>query len=270
MRAFSTGFPGRPASCLRAAALIATTSIVACNPSTANPLAGSGTGGGGTTDRTSTVSFYDLLMTGTTGSSPVSFKSNGTVKASLVTYLGSAPNTSVPWPSTSPLVSFEVTDGGTTRFLEQGRLLVNSAAHSAIVFGVQGSSDPNLQPNLVVAVRDTLTPTAGNAHVRWLHAWPGVGAVDIWSGIPGAEVRVVQNLAYGQISPYGDITAASALTSLHMVITPAGVARGVADHADISAVSQITSVGAYLVPLIYTVSNFSSPGSESIAIYQER
>ena len=138
------------------------------------------------------------------------------------------------------------------------------------MIGVNGSTDPNLQPSLVLAAKDSANPVGGAARVRWLHAWPAVGAVDIWSGNPGFEIRVVQNLAYGQISAYSDITAATPTTSLHVVITPAGVARGVADYANISAISQITVANAYLVPLIYTSSNFSSPGIKSIGIYQER
>ena len=258
----------------RAALVAATLLAVACNPKTDAPTGGgggSGGGGGGTAnDRASTVSFYHLLMTSNAPSSTVAFKANGVTFGAGSAYLGASLDNTVAWASSSPLVPFEVTDGGTTRFASVGRLLVNGLSHSAIVIGVNGSTDPNLQPVLVLAVKDALTSPAGTAHVRWLHAWPGVGAVDIWSGTPGFEVRVVQNLAYGQISAYSDITAATPTTSLHVVITPAGVARGVANHADISAITQLTTGSAFLVPLIQTSSNFSSPGARSIAIFQER
>ena len=251
-------------------ALLAAATVTACSPKVDTPAAGGPTGGGTTTDKSSTISFYHLLMTNTAPSSSVAFKANTFTFGAGSAYLATSLNNTVAWSSATPLVPFEVTDGGTTRFVAQGKLLYNLVAHSAIVIGVNGSTDPNLQPSLVLAAKDSANPVGGAARVRWLHAWPAVGAVDIWSGNPGFEIRVVQNLAYGQISAYSDITAATPTTSLHVVITPAGVARGVADYANISAISQITVGNAYLVPLIYTSSNFSSPGIKSIGIYQER
>ncbi|MBI2795615.1 MAG: DUF4397 domain-containing protein [Gemmatimonadetes bacterium] len=267
----------RPTARLAHAALLATllapVLLAGCSPRTDAPTGGSpgsGTGGGVTNDKGSTISFYHLLMTSNAPTSTVAFKANGAIFGAGTTYLGSALDNSVAWASSTPLVPFEVTDGGTTRFLAVGRLLTNGYGHSAIAIGVIGSTDPNLQPTLVVAVKDSVNPGAGNARVRWLHNWPGVAAVDIWSGNPGFEVRVVQNLAYGQITAYSDITAATSITSLHVVVTPAGVARGVADLTNISAITQITTGNTYLVPLIHTSSNFASPGSRSLAIYQER
>ena len=251
-------------------ALATATLLAACNPTTTASPSSGGSSGGGSTDKSSTVTFYHLLMTVASGSSSVTFKANGLPFGAGTFYLGTSLNNTVPWSSSSPLVPFEVTDGGTTRFAAQGHLLTNGIGHSAIAIGVNGSVDPNIQPAIVVAAKDTVTPPAGTARVRWVHAWPGVGAVDIWSGIPGAEVRVVQGLAYGQISPYSNITAATALISLNAIITPAGVARGVADYASIVAISQVTGGNAYLIPLIYINSNFGSPGSKSSGIYQER
>ena len=253
-----------------ASALFAAALFVACSPKANTPTAGGGTGGGPITDRSSTISFYHLLMTNTALSSAVTFKANTFTFGAGTAYLGASLDNSVAWASSSPLVPFEVTDGGITRLVAQGKLLTNSVGHSAIVIGVNGSSDPNMQPSIVLAVKDAVVPIAGTAHVRWLHAWPNIGAVDIWSGLAGFEVRVVQNLAYGQITAYSDITAATPTTSLRVIITPAGVARGVSDFANITSITQVTVGNAYLLPLIYTSSSLASPGTKSIGIFQER
>ncbi len=245
----------------------------ACSPATTGDIAGGGgTGTSGTLDKSAFVTYAHILMTATTASSALGWKTNGVQKATGTAYLATLTNDTVKFASSSPLVTFEANNnGGTTRFLSEARLLVDGQRYSAFAFGIIGATNANYVPNLLLAPLDTLTPAANKAHVRFAHFIPGVAPVDVWSGAPGAEVKVVTALAYGAISDYVDITAAGgAVPSINVIVTPTGVAPGGGNIMSIAGISNIANPFAFTLALIYTASNFSAPSSKSLGIYLER
>ena len=259
---------------MRRVALAALLLAAGCNPSS-GPLSSTdgGTGTSGSFDKAAVVSYTHLLMTSNTASSAVGWRANGLQKGSGVVYLGSLVNDTVHFAGSSPLVTIEANNnGGSTRFLSEARLLVDGQRYRAFAFGVIGATDPNLVPNLLLAPYDTLTPAAGKAHVRFAHFLPGTGPVDIWTGAPGSEAKVVTALSYGEIATYGDITAASgAIPSINVTVTPTGVAPNAGPNIiSVVGISNVIYPGVYTITLVYTMSNFGAPGVRSLAIYQDR
>lgn len=264
-------------SCLRLSVLGLITPalglLAACNPAVSGDVAGgSTTGTSGSFDKAAVVSYAHVLMTTTSATSTVGWKANGIAKSSGTTYLARFSNDTVRFASGSPLVTFEVTNGGTTRFLSEARLLVDGQKYAAFAFGVIGSTDPNLVPNFLLAPLDTLTPAAGKAHVRFAHLMPNVGPVDVWSGAPGSEIKVATALAYGGITAYADIQAATALVaSINVTVTPTGLAPNAGTNImTVIGVSNVTNPSAYTLGLLFTLSNASIATTRSIAIYQDR
>ena len=233
----------------------------ACSPSTTGNIAGGGgTGTSGTLDKLAIVTYAHVLMTATSATSALGWKANGVQKANSTAYLGTQLNDTVKFASSSPLVTFEANNnGGTTRFLSEARLLVDAQRYSAFAFGIIGATNANYVPNLLLAPLDTLTPAAAKAHVRFAHFMPGVAPVDVWTGAPGAEVKVVTALAYGAISDYVDITAAgNAVPSINVIVTPTAVApAGGTNIMSIAGISNIANPFVFTLGLIYTQSNFS-------------
>ncbi len=245
-----------------------------CNPSTTGTIAGGGgTGPSGTLDKTAIVSYAHVLMTATSASSTIGWKANGVQKGTGTVYLGTLLNDSVKFAGTSPLVTFEANNnGGTTRFLSEGRSLVDGQAYRAFAFGIIGTTNANYVPDLLLAPLDTFSAPINKAHVRIAHFLPGVGPVDVWTGAPGAEVKVYTGLAYGAITDYADITAAGvAVPSINLIVTPTGVApSGGTNIMSVAGISNVSNPGVYTLGLVYALSNFSSPSSKTIAIYLER
>jgi hypothetical protein len=264
----------RPSIALRRLPGLALTLLAGCNPATLGDAAGgTGTGTGGASDKAAVITYTHVMMTSNTVSSSVGWRANGTQKGTGVVYLGSLVNDTVRFAGSSPLVTIEANNnGGSTRFLSEARTLVDGMQYRAFAYGVIGATDPNQVPNLLLAPYDTLTPPAGKAHVRFAHFMPGTGPVDIWTGPPGSEVKVVTALAYGEITAYGDVTAASALVpSINVTVTPTGVLPNAGTNLmSIVGVSSVISPIVYTFTLIYTQSNFGSPGARSLAIYQDR
>ena len=243
--------------------------LAACQPATTGTLAGGATST--TNDKSSIINHAHLLMTANASSSTIAFKTNGTQKGAGTTYLGRLTNDTARWASASPLVSFEANNGGSTRFLSEGRLIAEGLAYDALYHGVIGSVDPNTQPQLLLAPFDTNTPPATKAHVRFAHLMPGVGPVDIWSGAPGSETKVASALVYGAITPYLDIQAATAtVPSINVTVTPAGIAPGGANLISVVAITNVTNPGVYTIPLLYNNSNLSVATTKTLAIYVDR
>ncbi len=259
---------------LRVPALaLATVLVTACNPKDTGDVAGgTGTGSSGAFDKAAVVSYAHLLMTVNTASSTLGWKANGTQKGSGTVYLGTLLSDTVRFSASTPLVTFEATNGGSTRFLSEARLLSDGQRYRAFAYGIIGSTDPNFVPSLLFAPLDSVTPLTNTAHARFAHFMPGTGPVDVYTGAPGAEVRVVTALPYGGLSDYLDITAPSAsVASTNIIVTPTGVARGAGTNImSIVGLTTVTNPNAYTLALIYPQSNFTSPGSRTLAIYQER
>ena len=260
-----------PIRCLAVAVVALAAS---CNPSSGpDASGGGGTGSSGSFDKSSVVSYTHLLMTANAASSTVGWRANGAQKGSGVVYLGSLLNDTVRFAGSSPLVTIEANNnGGSTRFLSEARLLVDGQRYRAFAYGIIGATDPNQVPNLLLAPYDTLTPVAGKAHVRFAHFLPGTGPVDIWTGAPGSEVKVATALPYGEITAYGDITAASGvIPSINVTVAPTGVAPNAGTNLiSVIGVSNVINPAVYTLTLTYTLSNFGAPGVRSLAIYQDR
>ncbi|MBI3789338.1 MAG: DUF4397 domain-containing protein [Gemmatimonadetes bacterium] len=242
-----------------------------CQPTTTTDVGGGSTGGT-TLNKLAVASYTHVMMTTNAFSSTLGWKVNGTLKTSGTAYLGRALNDTVRFASSTPLVPFEGNNnGGTTAFFSDSWLLTDGAHYSGFGIGVLNSSDPNTAPRFVLAQLDTVTPAANKAHVRFAHFMPGVGPVDVWTGAPGSEAKVITALGYGAISAYQDIQGATGtIPSINVIVTPTGVAPGGANVMTVSGVSTIANPSAYTVAMVFTQSNLSVATTKSIAIYLER
>ncbi len=244
----------------------------ACNPTTTADIAGGPTNTG-SLNKSAVVSYAHVLMTSNAFSSALGWKAAGTLRTNGTTYLGRALNDTVRFSSSAPLVTFEGNNnGGTTTFFSDGWILTDGQQYSGFAIGVINATDPNIAPRFLLAPIDTVTPAATKARVRFAHFMPNVGPVDLWFGVPGAETKVVTSLAYGAFSAYQDVVAvSSAIPSLNLIVTPAGVAPAAGTNlANIAGITNLTNPNAFTLALVYTQSNLAVASTRSVAIYQER
>jgi hypothetical protein len=89
---------------------------------------------------------------------------------------------------------------------ENHELLSNGGRYTVLALPEQDGSGANLK-----VMRDELTPGAGKAQVRVIHAAPGVGEIDVVLG--GAKDPLFNNVNYGNEAGFKDIDpAAGAVT----------------------------------------------------------
>lgn len=215
-----------------------------------------------------TVVIYNVLMTNLAATPQVSVRGSGKFLAASMVYLAESLPAYVTWTTTTPTVEFQFTNPSGASLLTITRTLVDSSAYAVAAVGVYAATDPALQPVVVIARRDTTLPATGKVRVRFLHALPGIGAVDIWAGPPGGEVRIAQGIGFASVSTYVDVTIPVGPSNL--VVTNAGVTPLPATNV-IGPVSFAPLVNhIYMVPLAFATSNYASATGKTITISTER
>ena len=259
--------PNRPLRSLRrrALALVAATAaagVGACGAVTNPPFAAPFN-----RDSTSVV-LYDMLMTNLAATPLVSVRASGRFLAGSMLYLAESAPAFVTWTTAAPVVDLQFTNPAGGLLLGITRTFVDSSAYAVAAVGVYGATDPALQPVVVLARRDTALPAAGKVRVRFLHALPGIGAIDVWAGPPGGEVRIVQGVAFAGVSAYVDITIPGGPSNL--VVTNAGVTPLPATNVLGPVSFAPASSHIYFVPLVFATSNYASAAGRTITISTER
>ena len=214
------------------------------------------------------VVVYNLLMTNLAATPQISVRASGRFLAGSMLYLAESTPSYVTWTTTAPVVDLQFTNPAGALLLGITRTFVDSSVYAVAAVGVYGATDPSLQPVVVLARRDTTLPAAGMVRVRFLHAMPGVGAVDVWAGPPSGEVRIKQGVAFGTVSSYVDV--AIPVGPSNLVVTNAGVTPLPATNVLGPVSFAPLTDHVYLVPLAFATSNYASAVGRTITISTER